>query len=197
MGLGNHNKQEKSLVYVLCFWKSLCNFLNFPLKMVVIGIDSDSSGDEPKKKTNDKEKGKVYGVARKSTAGSSSSTETKKTINTRRQAALAKNLEVSTDKFMENFDPDRSLRERRKLSRRIGVRRPPGALYDEFGVHIAADIDLCDCLQKTCSGCHFPCPKCKSQKCGIECRVNRKYMYDQIEYQGCDLIIKNPLLRQY
>lgn len=170
--------------------------------MVVIGVDSDSSGEEVVKvKTNDKEKN--YGVARKSTSASSSSSSSsntdtnKKTINTRRQAALAKTLEVSNEKFMENFDPDRSLRERRKLSRRIGIRRPPGAIYDEFGIHIATDADLCDCLQKTCSGCHFPCPKCKSQKCGIECRVNRKYVYDQIEYQGCDLIVKNPLLKPY
>lgn len=166
--------------------------------MVIIGVDSDSSGEEKYgKNSEEKEKDRVYGVARKSTASSSSVTE-KKTINTRRQAALAKNirtLEESHEKFMENFDPDRSLRERRKLSRRIGIRRPPGALYDEFGVHISTDVDLCDCLQKNCSGCHFPCPKCKSQKCGIECRVNRKYMYDQIEYQGCDLIVKNPLIK--
>lgn len=164
--------------------------------MVVIGIDSDSSDDEALSKSII-EKEKIYGVARKSTASSSNSSD-KKTINTRRQAALAKNiktLEESNEKFMENFDPDRSLRERRKLSRRIGIRRPPGALYDEFGTHIASDIDLCDCLQKNCTGCHFPCPKCKSQKCGLECRVNRKYMYDQIEYQGCDLIVKNPLLK--
>lgn len=166
--------------------------------MVIIGVDSDSSGEEKYgKSSEEKEKDRVYGVARKSTASSSNSIE-KKTINTRRQAALAKNirtLEESHEKFMENFDPDRSLRERRKLSRRIGIRRPPGALYDEFGVHISTDIDLCDCLQKSCTGCHFPCPKCRSQKCGIECRVNRKYMYDQIEYQGCDLIVKNPLIK--
>lgn len=163
--------------------------------MVVIGVDSDSSGeDRSSKSSEEKERDRVYGVARKSTAGSSNE---KKTVNTRRQAALAKNiktLEESHEKFMENFDPDRSLRERRKLSRRIGIRRPPGALYDEYGIHIDTQVDLCDCLQKSCSGCHFPCPKCKSQKCGIECRVNRKYVYDQIEYQGCDLTVKNPLL---
>lgn len=168
--------------------------------MGVIGGDSDSSSDE--KNPKPEQKTRMYGVARKSTANNNSSNNNvteKKMINTRRQAALAKNiktLEESNEKFMENFDPDRSLRERRKLSRRIGIRRPPGALYDEFGVHIASDVDLCDCLQKSCNGCHFPCPKCKSQKCGLECRVNRKFMYDQIEYQGCDLIVKNPLLKQ-
>lgn len=163
--------------------------------MVVIGVDSDSSNEDVKTKSDKKEKS--YGVARKSTSANSKEAVNKKTINTRRQAALAKTLESSTDKFMENFDPDTSLRERRKLSRRIGVRRPPGALYDESGVHIETYVDLCDCLQRTCTGCHFPCPKCKSQKCGIECRVNRKFMYDQIEYQGCDTTVKNPLLKSF
>lgn len=158
---------------------------------MVGGTPSDSSSEE--KSNNDKERS--FGVARKSTTNSSE----KKTVNTRRQAALKniKTLEESNEKFMENFDPDRSLRERRKLSRRIGIRRPPGALYNEFGIHIASDLDLCDCLQKNCTGCHFPCPKCKSQKCGLECRVNRKYMYEQIEYQGSDLTVKNPLLKQF
>ncbi|KAK4885590.1 hypothetical protein RN001_001861 [Aquatica leii] len=117
---------------------------------------------------------------------------------TRRQVALANsNKSLEQDKFLENFDPECSARERRKLTRKVNAvsqaRRVPGALYDENGVHIVTGMDLCDCLQTQCSGCHFPCPKCKSQKCGPECRCNRKYVYDQIEYHGCDLIVKNPL----
>lgn len=165
--------------------------------MVVIDLNSDSSNDAPSNKITEEEKEKpVYQVARKSTGGSSSSLDKRRpSVNTRRQAALAnKEKHDPIERFMENFDPDRSVRERRKLSRKINTtRRHPGALYDELGIHIASDVDMCDCLQKICTGCHFPCEKCKSLKCGIECRVNRKYVYDQIEYQGCDLVIKNPL----
>lgn len=142
-------------------------------------------------------------VARKSTSMSSTSSMSDiRQPTTRRQAAIAskeRNAKVLVDaeKFMENFDPERSLRERRKLTRKINsnIRRPAGALYDEVGCHIATGIDLCDCLNKDCIGCHFPCPKCKSTKCGSDCRVNRKYMYEQIEYQGSDIIIKNPLAK--
>lgn len=157
--------------------------------MFIIDIDSDSSneGEIAKKPPS--------GVARKSTAAASVSVDTRP----RRQASLASKEKCSkfledAQEFIGNFDPDRSARERRKLSRKInsGSRRPLGALYDEYGVHIASEIDLCDCLQKNCSGCHFPCSKCKSLKCGPECRVSRKFVYDQLEYQGCDLIVKNP-----
>lgn len=114
--------------------------------------------------------------------------------------ALANIKKNAQDKFLENFDPECSVRERRKLTRKVNAvanvqRKVPGALYDENGVHIMTGIDLCDCLQKACPGCHFPCPKCKSLKCGPECRCNRKYVYDQIEYHGCDLVVKNPFLK--
>lgn len=172
--------------------------------MVVIDLDSDSSSSSSneEKTTKQPEAKQIFGVARKSTATVSSVTESRPTPTvTRRQVALAnkeKNSKVFVDaqEFIGNFDPDRSARERRKLSRKINntaVRKPPGVLYDEFGVHIASGIDLCDCLQETCPGCFFPCPKCKSLKCGPECRVHRKYIYDHLEYQGCDLVVKNPL----
>lgn len=167
--------------------------------MVVIDLDTDSSSEDDPAPLKQPEEKQVSGVARKSTTTNVPTEPRPTTAATRRQAALAtkeKNSKILVDAqdFMGNFDPDRSARERRKLSRKItGSRRPPGALYDEYGVHIATGIDLCDCLQEKCNGCHFPCPKCKSLKCGPECRVNRKYVYDQLEYQGCDLIVKNPL----
>ncbi|XP_068081224.1 ARL14 effector protein isoform X1 [Anabrus simplex] len=116
-------------------------------------------------------------------------------------------------KFMENFDPEKSNRERRKLNRKISAtgvestiyttrkemveskqqlnRRKSSSLYDEKGILVALDRDLCDCLDDTCPGCHFPCPKCRSCKCGHECRQNRKWMYDCIEVEGTDNVIRN------
>ncbi|XP_068081225.1 ARL14 effector protein isoform X2 [Anabrus simplex] len=95
-------------------------------------------------------------------------------------------------KFMENFDPEKSNRERRKLNRKISATgRKSSSLYDEKGILVALDRDLCDCLDDTCPGCHFPCPKCRSCKCGHECRQNRKWMYDCIEVEGTDNVIRN------
>ncbi|KAK9883221.1 hypothetical protein WA026_001410 [Henosepilachna vigintioctopunctata] len=119
---------------------------------------------------------------------------------TRRQAALAKDSltkRLEAEKFLGNFNPETSIRERKKLSRKINppstVRRPPGALYDENGIHVSTGTDLCDCLSEECPGCFFECNRCNSQKCGLECRVHRKFIYDQIEYHGYDTVIKNPL----
>ncbi|CAB0042792.1 unnamed protein product [Trichogramma brassicae] len=43
-------------------------------------------------------------------------------------------------------------------------------LYDENGIFIPTQENLCDCLDKECPGCHFPCPTCSSTKCGNPCR---------------------------
>nr|XP_023018877.1 ARL14 effector protein [Leptinotarsa decemlineata] len=121
--------------------------------------------------------------------------------STRRQAArnASKALRATSDHFMANFNPETSVREKRKLSRKIhppsNVRRPAGAIYDENGVHISSGVDLCDCLNEDCVGCFFECPKCESMKCSTDCRVHRKYMVEQIEYHGYDHVIKNPLYK--
>ncbi|XP_064474666.1 uncharacterized protein LOC135388794 isoform X3 [Ornithodoros turicata] len=66
--------------------------------------------------------------------------------------------------------------------------------YNTKGVHIASNQDLCDCLDLSCPGCHYPCPKCRSPKCGHECRCSRHFVYEQIEIDGTDTVIKNQLL---
>lgn len=100
-------------------------------------------------------------------------------------------------KFLSDFDPEKSSRERRKLSRKIYV--PPSNssnsrshfVYDEKGRYRYTKSDVCDCLNESCVGCHFPCPSCRSPKCGSTCRVNRKWAFECIEHDGKDLIIKN------
>lgn len=97
----------------------------------------------------------------------------------------------STTKFMENFNPEQSNRERRKLNRKIQYDGRRNVVYNDRGIHIESGKDLCDCLDDTCPGCHFPCPKCRSMKCGHECRQNRKWMYDLIEIEGTKEVVKN------
>jgi len=53
-------------------------------------------------------------------------------------------------------------------------------------------LDLCDCLESSCPGCHNPCSRCESFKCGSECRSRRKWLYEQILVEGTELKIKNP-----
>lgn len=66
------------------------------------------------------------------------------------------------------------------------------SLYDVNGKLRGTQEDICDCFEKNCPGCHFPCDKCKSEKCGPTCRVYRRYLFEQIEFDGKADIKKNP-----
>lgn len=57
-------------------------------------------------------------------------------------------------------------------------------VYDDTGVRLSDGADVCDCLMHNCPGCHFPCPRCSSAKCGHECRNNRNWSYTEVENEG-------------
>lgn len=63
-------------------------------------------------------------------------------------------------------------------------------LYDGNGFIRATQEDLCDCLDVRCPGCHFPCLKCRSQKCGLQCRVNRTWSFDSIGKEFYGVFVK-------
>ena len=93
-------------------------------------------------------------------------------------------------KSFSEFDPENSARELRKIHRLIsdtGSKSRSGgrkakketkpALHDVTGRLISDNMDLCDCQDENCAGCHFPCPSCGSEKCGTECRCSRLWTY--------------------
>lgn len=84
--------------------------------------------------------------------------------------------------FMSDFDPTSSLRNAKKYG---------GHVFDASGKYRLSGVDACDCLDNTCPGCHFPCPKCRSPKCGVDCRSHRKNAVQVIECDGADYVKSN------
>merc|ERR1719497_65209 len=99
--------------------------------------------------------------------------------------------EDETSLFMSSFDPTLSRtaklqKEKDKLKKKKKKMTDPRDpmkedLYDEKGVLLSNGVDLCDCLDLKCPGCHFDCLKCGSAKCGHECRNKRAWVYDSVE----------------
>lgn len=86
----------------------------------------------------------------------------------------------------QNCDPEtieKEIRETKKLEI-TGSKN----LYDDNGMHIATSLNLCDCLDKCCPGCHFDCPKCGSAMCGSVCRSSRRWIYKTVEVEGTNLV---------
>jgi len=94
-------------------------------------------------------------------------------------------------KDLLGFKPEFSNREKRKLNRLLEDKnaerklllaaRP--SLYDEKGLLKDTNEDLCDCLIHDCPGCHFPCSRCDSEKCGVSCRTKRRWKYIYVSYE--------------
>ncbi|XP_076355540.1 ARL14 effector protein isoform X2 [Tachypleus tridentatus] len=110
----------------------------------------------------------------------------------KRLRQLRKETKGQASKFLENWNPETSNRETRKMTRKIYNEKSRGPqVHDERGTFVSLGKNLCDCLEETCPGCHYPCQKCKSPKCGHECRQNRKWIYEQLEIEGTDKVIKH------
>ena len=72
----------------------------------------------------------------------------------------------------------------------IPFRQKKNVVYTSDGALKENGKDWCDCLDVDCPGCFFPCPKCKSCKCGPECRCNRKWYFKQIVHEGSNTVSK-------
>lgn len=106
---------------------------------------------------------------------------------------------------LQDFNPDTSRREMRKLKRlnmklekdttkrikrrqqRQRKRPQKQTFHDRSGVRMSDGRDVCDCQDTDCPGCHFPCSSCGSEKCGVECRCDRQWTYLK------DIEIENPM----
>lgn len=91
--------------------------------------------------------------------------------------------------FMLDFDPMKPRREKNREKRNAAAKQSKDnkknlKIFNEKGIHLQSGLDSCDCLIQECPGCHFPCIKCKSTKCGHECRNNRKWQYESIEFEN-------------
>ncbi|XP_041931062.1 ARL14 effector protein isoform X1 [Alosa sapidissima] len=82
---------------------------------------------------------------------------------------------------------DKKERRRGKMAERQTM-TGKSKVYDSRGLLISCGRDLCDCLDADCMGCFYPCPDCGSRKCGVECRCDRKWLYEQVEVEGGEII---------
>ncbi|XP_064260792.1 ARL14 effector protein-like [Passer domesticus] len=79
-----------------------------------------------------------------------------------------------------------------KMKQKVFYESKSAKKYDKRGRLLCNNIDLCDCLDIDCLGCFYPCPNCNSNKCGPECRCNRKWVYDTIETEAGDVVSELP-----
>lgn len=105
---------------------------------------------------------------------------------------------LAGSQFLSGFNPESSRRESKKrqiYSKTPKVRKQnSNSMYDDQGKLRSTKEDICDCFDSKCPGCHFECESCGSQKCGPRCRVNRKWAFEIIEYDGKELVRTNPLV---
>ncbi|CAG9804425.1 unnamed protein product [Chironomus riparius] len=172
-------------------------------------LSDDSSGEEPSappafatKSTASHESTRPRNIAVKKGASVPQAQPSPTISSQQKNKRDLETLQYSSN-FLDNFNPQNSRREKnkRRTQQQQQTTRPQAkktynytAIYDEQGRLKVNNQDICDCFDFLCPGCHFPCHYCASQKCGMRCRVNRKFMYDAIEHDGKDHVINNPFL---
>ncbi|XP_015666911.1 ARL14 effector protein [Protobothrops mucrosquamatus] len=112
-----------------------------------------------------------------------------------RTTKALKSLQFANPGRHTGFAPETNKREKRKLQTKntsVNSDRQliaaKSKVYDSQGFLLYSGIDLCDCLDEDCLGCFYACSKCGSRKCGPECRCDRKWLYEQIEIEGGEII---------
>ena len=96
---------------------------------------------------------------------------------------------------MASFNPEiRQQQKKEQMSKTKEFFSPKRAVkkYDGKGRLLFNQADLCDCLNEDCPGCFYPCPKCKSTKCGPTCGGNRRWVYTTILDESGEVISKMP-----
>ncbi|XP_061391635.1 ARL14 effector protein-like [Musca vetustissima] len=89
----------------------------------------------------------------------------------------------------ESNNTNSSSQEIRRAKRKAGANSR--CLYDEYGRIRHNGKDVCDCLDDECPGCWYECENCGSTKCGVQCRVHRKFYYESIKFDGKDGVVNN------
>lgn len=111
-----------------------------------------------------------------------------------RTAKALRSLQFTNPGKQTEFAPESGKREKRKLTKNASagsdrqIIPAKSKVYDSQGLLIFSGMDLCDCLDEDCLGCFYACPTCGSTKCGAECRCDRKWLYEQIEIEGGEII---------
>lgn len=111
-----------------------------------------------------------------------------------RAAKALKSLQFANPGRQTEFTPETSKREKRRLQSKTTqpsdrqTLTSKSKVYDNQGLLLFNGMDLCDCLDEDCLGCFYACPNCGSNKCGSECRCDRKWIYEQIEIEGGEII---------
>lgn len=162
--------------------------------MTILGDDSsDSSSNHASESATDStQKPRNFAVKRGSPAP-----QKEKARETKEKGAKWDRDLLAGTKFLENFNPENSRREKNKrynFPKPKAAKKASNSMYDEQGRIRLTKEDVCDCFEATCPGCHFPCENCHSQKCGLRCRVNRRWAFEMIEHDGKTISMTNPLI---